>query len=195
MNGFVGDAPVPTEWGTFRCMAFRADDGQEHLAFVIGDVGDGRPVLARMHSECLTGDVFGSRRCDCGPQLAAAMQLIADHGRGVVLYLRGHEGRGIGIASKIRAYELQDQGFDTVDANVCLGLPVDRRDYSPAAAMLVALGVDAVRLITNNPAKTDALTQHGIDVVERVSIPAAVTTENERYLRTKRERMGHQLEL
>lgn len=194
MSGFVADAPVPTEWGTFRCLAFRATDGEEHLAFVMGEVCDGAEVVTRVHSECLTGDVFGSRRCDCGPQLAAAMRLIAQQGRGIVIYLRGHEGRGIGIASKIRAYELQDQGLDTVDANVCLGLPVDRRDYAPAAAMLLQLGVDAVRLITNNPAKTDALTAHGVTVVDRVALPTAVTAENERYLRTKRERMGHQFE-
>ena len=192
---FVAMAPLPTQWGTFTCHAFRDGNGNEHLALVRGDVADGEPVTVRMHSECLTGDVFGSRRCDCGPQLAAAMQLIATLDRGVVVYLRGHEGRGIGLASKISAYELQDLGLDTVDANLHLGLPADSRDYSPAASILSQLGVAAVRLVTNNPDKQRELDELGLPVVERVALPMNVTPENERYLRTKRERMGHRFEL
>lgn len=192
---FVAMAPLPTEWGLFTCHAFRDSSGNEHLALVRGDVADGEPVTVRLHSECLTGDVFGSRRCDCGPQLAAAMQLIAALDRGVLVYLRGHEGRGIGLASKISAYELQDLGLDTVDANLHLGLPADSRDYSPAASMLAQLGVTAVRLITNNPEKESGLAALGVAVIERVSLPMNVTPENERYLRTKRERMGHRFQL
>lgn len=192
---FVATAPVPTRWGTFHCHAFRAADGVEHLAFGQGDLTNDEPVLVRVHSECLTGDVFGSRRCDCGPQLDAAMARIADAGRGVLVYLRGHEGRGIGIAAKIGAYSLQDRGLDTVDANLELGLPVDTRDYTVAATILHQLGVQQVRLVTNNPAKVDGLQAAGIDVVERVAVPAHVTPENERYLRTKRDRMGHRVEL
>ena len=191
----VGAADLPTSWGPFRCVAFRTRDGDEHLAFVRGDVADGQPVLVRVHSECLTGDVFGSRRCDCGPQLAAAMEAIADEGRGVVVYVRGHEGRGIGIGAKILAYALQDQGLDTVDANTELGLPVDARDYGAAAEVLHLLGVRRVRLITNNPDKGRGLTAGGIEVVERVPTSVAATPENERYLRTKRERLGHLIEM
>ena len=191
----VAAAPVPTEWGTFDCHAFRGADGNEHLAFTRGDVHGDDPVTVRVHSECLTGDVFGSRRCDCGPQLAAAMRLIAELDRGVLVYLRGHEGRGIGIGNKISAYELQDRGLDTVDANLELGLPVDTRDYDVAGHVLAHLGVQHVRLITNNPAKVHGLRAVGIDVVDRVQLPLHVTPENERYLRTKRERMGHQFDL
>ena len=151
--------------------------------------------MVRVHSECLTGDVFGSRRCDCGPQLAAAMQRVADDDHGVVVYLRGHEGRGIGIAAKIGAYELQDRGLDTVDANLQLGLPVDTRDYTVAADILRHLGIERVRLMTNNPAKLDGLTAAGIDVVERIVVAPHLTPENRRYLRTKRDRMGHRVEL
>jgi len=187
---------VPTEWGPFRCVAYRDDtDGCEHLAFTVGDLGNGEPALTRVHSECLTGDVFGSRRCDCGPQLGEAMRRIAAHGRGVLVYLRGHEGRGIGIAEKIRAYALQDDGRDTVDANLELGHEVDTRNYAPAAAILRDLGVTEVRLITNNPAKCYALAAHGVRPVERVPVRAHVTPENESYLRTKRQRMGHLIEL
>ncbi len=167
----VADARLPTELGAFRCLAFRSDadvDGVTHLALVCGDVAaGGEPVVVRVHSECLTGDVFGSRRCDCGPQLHEAMRRITAAGRGVVVYLCGHEGRGIGIGHKLQAYELQDQGFDTVDANVELGLPVDDRDYVAGAAILHELGADRIRLLTNNPAKTAALTAHGIEVVAR----------------------------
>lgn len=192
----VGWANVPTEWGTFTCVAYRSVvDDIEHLAFVRGDVADAGPTLVRVHSECLTGDVFGSRRCDCGPQLAAAMRHIARTDHGVLVYLRGHEGRGIGLAHKIQAYSLQDAGLDTVDANVELGLPVDRRDYAVGAQILIDLGVSRVRMMTNNPAKERGLTDHGVSVVERVPLQVLATPENTRYLRTKRDRMGHLIDL
>ncbi len=188
----IGEATVPTEWGPFNCVAFRSEiDDTEHLAFVRGDVGDGAPTLVRVHSECLTGDVFGSKRCDCGPQLAAAMSRINDEGRGVVVYLRGHEGRGIGIGHKIRAYSLQDAGLDTVDANLKLGLPVDNREYGIGAQILADLGVHRLRLMTNNPAKYGGIAGYGLSVVERVPLAALATAENVEYLRTKRDRMGH----
>jgi 3,4-dihydroxy 2-butanone 4-phosphate synthase / GTP cyclohydrolase II len=190
----VAEAPVPTRHGTFTCQAWRSElDGVDHLAFVKGDPGADEPLLVRVHSECLTGDVFGSRRCDCGSQLDDAMAVIADAGRGVIVYLRGHEGRGIGIASKLQAYELQDGGHDTVDANVHLGLPVDSREYGTAAQILLELGVQRLRLITNNPAKCDDLGAFGIEIAERVSLPARSTPENITYLETKRQRMGHLL--
>ena len=193
---FIGAAPVPTEWGTFTCHAYRSTiDGVEHLAFTQGDISKGGPVLTRVHSECLTGDVFGSRRCDCGPQLDAAMKLIAEEGRGIVVYLRGHEGRGIGIGHKIRAYSLQDEGLDTVDANLQLGLPVDSREYGIGAQILADLGAEELRLMTNNPAKYGGLGGYGLSVVERVAIEIAATPENERYLRTKKERLGHLIEI
>jgi 3,4-dihydroxy 2-butanone 4-phosphate synthase/GTP cyclohydrolase II len=144
-----------------------------------------------VHSECLTGDVFGSKRCDCGPQLSAAMQQINEEGRGVVVYLRGHEGRGIGIGHKIRAYSLQDEGFDTVDANTELGLPVDSREYGIGAQILADLGARELRLMTNNPAKYGGIAGYGLSIVERVQLDIAPTPENEAYLRTKRDRMGH----
>jgi 3,4-dihydroxy 2-butanone 4-phosphate synthase/GTP cyclohydrolase II len=188
----IGSAVLPTEWGQFTCVAYRSElDDTEHLAFVAGDVGDGEPTLVRVHSECLTGDVFGSRRCDCGPQLAMAMQQIAAEGRGVVVYLRGHEGRGIGIGHKIRAYSLQDEGLDTVDANVELGLPVDSREYGIGAQILADLGVNRLRVLTNNPAKYGGLAGYGLTIVERVAIASLPTPENVDYLRTKRDRMGH----
>jgi 3,4-dihydroxy 2-butanone 4-phosphate synthase/GTP cyclohydrolase II len=196
----IADVEMPTQWGVFRCHAFESTlDGIEHLAFVYGDVttdlgGDAREgILVRVHSECLTGDVFGSRRCDCGPQLAAAMQQIADEGAGVVVYLRGHEGRGIGLGHKIRAYELQERGHDTVDANTELGLPVDSREYGIGAQILVDLGVSRLRLLTNNPAKYGGLQGFGLEITERVGLETTPTPENLRYLRTKRERMGHVL--
>ena len=193
---FISSAPVPTEWGIFTCHAYRNTvDGIEHLAFTQGDISAPGSVLTRVHSECLTGDVFGSRRCDCGPQLAAAMQKISEEGRGVVVYLRGHEGRGIGIGHKIRAYSLQDEGFDTVDANTELGLPVDSREYGIGAQILADLGASELRLMTNNPAKYGGLEGYGLAVVERVSIEIASTPENEKYLRTKKERMGHLIDM
>jgi 3,4-dihydroxy 2-butanone 4-phosphate synthase/GTP cyclohydrolase II len=161
------------------------------LAFVRGNVSNGDPVLTRVHSECLTGDVFGSLRCDCGDQLSVAMKLIADQGRGVMVYLRGHEGRGIGIGHKIRAYSLQDQGLDTVDANTQLGLPVDSREYGIGAQILADLGARELRLMTNNPAKYGGIAGYGLRVVERVPIITAMTNENRSYLSTKRDRLGH----
>lgn len=188
----MGQAQVPTDWGNFSCTAFKSDvDGTEHLAFSLGTVDDGQPVLVRVHSECLTGDVFSSRRCDCGPQLHSAMSLIAEEGRGIVVYLRGHEGRGIGIGHKIRAYSLQDGGLDTVDANTELGLPVDSREYGIGAQILADLGANKLRLITNNPAKYGGIEGYGLEIIERVAINPVATEENIKYLQTKRDRMGH----
>jgi len=192
----IGQAQVPTDWGTFTCTAYRSHlDDTEHLAFSMGDVDDGNPSLVRVHSECLTGDVFSSRRCDCGPQLNSAMALIAKEGRGVVVYLRGHEGRGIGIGHKIRAYSLQDGGLDTVDANTELGLPVDSREYGIGAQILADLGANKLRLITNNPAKYGGLEGYGLEIIERVALNPLPTEENLKYLQTKRDRMGHLLDL
>jgi len=188
----IGSARVPTQWGEFECVAYRSTiDGIEHLAFVRGDIGSGAPVLTRVHSECLTGDVFGSLRCDCGDQLSAALQLIAKNDHGVLVYLRGHEGRGIGIGHKIRAYSLQDQGVDTVDANTQLGLPVDSREYGIGAQILADLGAQELRLMTNNPAKYGGIAGYGLRVVERVPIVITMTDENRAYLSTKRDRLGH----
>ncbi|PRY17844.1 GTP cyclohydrolase II [Kineococcus rhizosphaerae] len=189
----VGEARLPTTSGTFRALAYRQADGVEYLALVTGDLGDGHDVLVRLHSECLTGDVLGSLRCDCGPQLHAALEAITAEGRGVVLYLRGQEGRGIGLAEKIAAYALQEQGRDTVEANVDLGLPVDARDYTGAVAVLRDLGVRDVELMTHNPVKVRALEAHGVPVLRRRDLPVAQTVDNLRYLRTKRDRMGHEL--
>lgn len=185
---------LPTAHGTFTAYGFRSTaDGVEHVALVHGDLGDGADVLVRMHSECLTGDVFGSQRCDCGPQLDASLDRIQQEGRGVVVYLRGHEGRGIGLMSKLRAYELQERGRDTLDANLELGLPADARDYAAGAQILADLGVRSVRLMTNNPDKSDALARHGIDVLRREPMPVTASEHNLHYLRTKRDRMGHDL--
>lgn len=190
----VAEAAVPTRHGSFSCQAWRSPiDGADHLAFVRGDVSGGDPVLVRVHSECVTGDVFGSLRCDCGTQLDDALAAIAEAGRGIVVYVRGHEGRGIGIASKLEAYRLQDSGHDTVDANLHLGLPIDGREYGTAAQILMALRVDRVRLITNNPAKYNDLAGFGIELVERVASPTNETPENITYLETKRRRLGHLL--
>jgi 3,4-dihydroxy 2-butanone 4-phosphate synthase/GTP cyclohydrolase II len=192
----MGEAAVPTEFGTFTCVAYKSTiDNIEHLAFVKGTITGKEPILVRVHSECLTGDVFGSRRCDCGPQLATAMQMVDEAGAGVIVYLRGHEGRGIGIGHKIRAYSLQDEGFDTVDANTELGLPVDSREYGIGAQILADLGVRELKLMTNNPAKYGGLGGYGLTVVERVSLNTIPTPENEVYLRTKRERMGHHIDM
>lgn len=187
------EADLPTQHGAFRVVAYRdIQTGREHAAIVKGDVaGDG--VLCRIHSECLTGDLFGSLRCDCGPQLRDALDLIEAEGRGLVLYLR-QEGRGIGLIDKIAAYELQEQGLDTVEANLRLGHPEDARTYEAARDMLRDLGVRSVRLLTNNPAKAEALEALGFDVAERVPHEAAVHDHNRAYLRTKKERMGHTLE-
>jgi 3,4-dihydroxy 2-butanone 4-phosphate synthase/GTP cyclohydrolase II len=197
----VAETVIPNAHGNWRAYGYRSDvDGVEHLALVLGEIEGpagsaeaGEDVLTRVHSECLTGDVFGSQRCDCGAQLDAAMAKIAERGRGIVLYLRGHEGRGIGLLSKLQAYNLQDAGEDTVDANLKLGLPVDAREYSVAAQLLDDLGVRSVRLLTNNPAKVDALAAHGFGVT-RIPLPAVATPQNLRYLTTKRDRLGHQLD-
>jgi 3,4-dihydroxy 2-butanone 4-phosphate synthase/GTP cyclohydrolase II len=190
----VTHARVPTDHGEFACHAWEAaTDGVEHLAFVQGDVGDGEPVLVRVHSECLTGDVFGSHRCDCGAQLDDSLAMIAAEGRGVVVYLRGHEGRGIGLAHKLEAYNLQDRGRDTVDANLELGLPVDTREYGIGAQILLDLGISKLRLMTNNPAKQRGLDRYGLEVVERVPLPPRTTSDNLAYLQAKRERLGHLL--
>jgi 3,4-dihydroxy 2-butanone 4-phosphate synthase/GTP cyclohydrolase II len=185
---------LPTRYGDFRAYGYRSTvDGVEHIALVTGDLGDGEDVLVRVHSECLTGDIFGSLRCDCGPQLQASLERVADRGRGVVLYLRGHEGRGIGLVSKLRAYELQERGRDTLDANLELGLPADARDYAAGAQILTDLGVRSVRLMTNNPEKSAALVRHGLHITGREPMPVPAGEHNLRYLRTKRDRMGHDL--
>ncbi len=191
----VATATLPTRYGTFKSYAFRMVSGDaEHLALVMGDVSDQASVLTRLHSECLTGDVLGSYRCDCGEQLDLALRYIAAEGRGVLLYLRGHEGRGIGLSNKIRAYALQEQGLDTVEANLELGLPDDAREYDSAAAILRILKVTSVRLISNNPKKFDTLAKHGIPVCERVALAIPVRDENERYIRTKQVKFGHYFE-
>jgi 3,4-dihydroxy 2-butanone 4-phosphate synthase/GTP cyclohydrolase II len=191
----VAEARLPTEWGEFTCFAYQSMiDHETHLAFVMGAPQGEDNVLVRVHSECLTGDVFGSLRCDCGHQLQAAMAKIAQAGLGVVVYLRGHEGRGIGITHKLRAYKLQDDGRDTVDANLELGLPIDSREYGIGAQILVDLGITTMRLMTNNPAKRGGLEGFGLEIVDRVALESVPNPENIRYLITKRERMGHLLE-
>jgi 3,4-dihydroxy 2-butanone 4-phosphate synthase / GTP cyclohydrolase II len=188
----VVEARIPTEYGTFRAVGYRATySTAEHLALVFGDIGDGSDVLVRMHSECLTGDVLGSLRCDCGPQLRTSLARVAAAGRGVVMYMRGHEGRGIGLLHKLQAYQLQDDGRDTVDANLELGLPADARDYGTGAQILYDLGVRTMRLLTNNPAKRAGLEGYGLQIVGREPLPVRAHAENLRYLRTKRDRMGH----
>ena len=191
----VAATRLPTTSGSFQAVGYRAYDGSEHLALLAGDISDGADVLVRVHSECLTGDVLGSLRCDCGEQLARSLAAVRAEGRGVVLYLRGHEGRGVGLLHKLQAYALQDAGADTVDANLELGLPVDARDYVAAAAMLRELGVRSVRLLTNNPAKHAGLETGGIRVLGRVALPTTPNPENARYLQVKRDRMGHDLEV
>ncbi|MEV7370346.1 bifunctional 3,4-dihydroxy-2-butanone-4-phosphate synthase/GTP cyclohydrolase II [Streptomyces sp. NPDC090301] len=188
------EVQLPTAHGDFTAYGYRSTvDGVEHVALVHGEIGDGEDVLVRVHSECLTGDIFHSLRCDCGPQLQASMDRVTEAGRGVVVYLRGHEGRGIGLLSKLRAYELQERGRDTLDANLELGLPADARDYAAGAQILVDLGVRSLRLMTNNPDKIDALTRHGLTVEGREPMPVTAGEHNLRYLRTKRDRMGHDL--
>ena len=183
---------LPTKYGDFRCASFESvSDGVIHLALFTGEIDTGEPVLVRVHSECLTGDVLGSLRCDCGEQLDASIAAIAQVGAGVVVYLRGHEGRGIGIAHKLAAYHLQDGGLDTVDANTALGLPVDAREYAVGAQILADLGVKKVRLLTNNPAKGAGLARFDLEIVERVPLASTPNEHNIRYLDTKQKRMGH----
>jgi 3,4-dihydroxy 2-butanone 4-phosphate synthase/GTP cyclohydrolase II len=192
----VATTALPTEFGAFIAHGYRdAVSGAEHVALVCGDprLSGGTDVLVRLHSECLTGDVFGSQRCDCGPQLQAAMAAVTAEGAGVVVYLRGHEGRGIGLVDKLRAYALQDHGSDTVDANLALGLPADSRDYASGAQILRELGITSVRLLTNNPAKTRGLRAYGVQVSETLPLVIEPTADNLRYLHTKAERMGHDL--
>lgn len=190
----VARTPLPNRHGAWEAFGYASSlDGSEHLALVYGDLGDGENVLVRVHSECLTGDMFGSLRCDCGAQLDASMAAIAREGRGALIYLRGHEGRGIGLLHKLRAYQLQDEGADTVDANLRLGLPADARDYGTGAQILADLGVWSVRLLTNNPAKLAGLERFGVQTLERIPLPVEPTGHNLRYLRTKRDRLGHSL--
>jgi len=188
---FIESSNLPTAWGVFEMHGFIDDlTDKEHLALTMGDLGDGQPVLARVHSECLTGDALFSLRCDCGAQLQAAMQRISDEGRGALFYLR-QEGRGIGLINKIRAYRLQDAGADTVEANERLGFGADMRDYSMLGPMLEHLGIRSVRLLTNNPRKVAALQSFGVAVTERLPLHTARNPHNEKYLRTKAGKLGH----
>ena len=187
---YIASCRLPTEWGVFTMHGFEEADGQEHIALSMGDFSDGLPVLSRIHSECLTGDALFSQKCDCGPQLKAAMQAVQKEGRGIIVYLR-QEGRGIGLINKIRAYRLQDQGLDTVEANLKLGLPVDARDFSLAKHIYDHLGVHEIKLLTNNPEKVSTLQQAGISIVERIPLQVGENSENERYLHTKAEKLGH----
>ena len=191
----VASARIPTDHGEFQSIAYEDHRGRTHVALVRGDLASRPETLVRVHSECFTGDVLGSRRCDCGEQLDSALALIAAEGAGVVVYIRGHEGRGIGLRHKLEAYELQDQGLDTVDANLALGLGVDARDYGVGAQILADLGVTRMRLITNNPAKRAGLEGHGLVTVERVPLPTTPRAENRSYLIAKRDRMGHELDV
>ena len=192
----VAEATIPTPYGEFRSYAYESlVDGRTHVALTLGEIGDGAGVLTRVHSECLTGDVFGSLRCDCGQQLDRAMAEIGGAGRGVILYIRGHEGRAIGLAHKLRAYELQDRGRDTVEANLELGFPADQRDYGIGAQILVDLGVRSMRLLTNNPDKRAGLEGYGLSIDERIPLQVAPTPQNIGYLRTKREKMGHLIDV
>ena len=189
----IATCRLPTEWGEFTMHGFEeVATGQEHVALCMGDVSNGVPVLARLHSECLTGDALFSKRCDCGPQLEAAMQAIQKEGRGVILYLR-QEGRGIGLINKIRAYQLQDTGLDTVEANLHLGLPVDARNFAIAKDMLAVLNIKELRLMTNNPDKVQVFEELGIHVVERMALEVGRNPENEFYLNTKADKLGHLL--
>ncbi|MDQ6855351.1 MAG: bifunctional 3,4-dihydroxy-2-butanone-4-phosphate synthase/GTP cyclohydrolase II [Actinomycetota bacterium] len=192
----ISEARIPTKYGEFTAYVFESLlDGTEHMAFVRGEVTGQSNVLVRVHSECLTGDVFGSMRCDCGLQLDLALERVAAEDQGVVVYLRGHEGRGIGLGHKLRAYTLQDQGRDTVQANVELGFPVDSREYGIGSQILVDLGITTMRVMTNNPAKYGGLEGYGLEIVERVPLRAHPTDENIAYLRAKQEKMGHLLEI
>lgn len=189
----VTETRLPTDFGEFRAVGYRNTlDGVEHVALVVGDVTGG-DVPVRVHSECLTGDVFGSRRCDCGQQLHYSLRYVQEQGRGVVLYMRGHEGRGIGLLAKLQAYQLQDEGADTVDANLTLGYPADAREFGTGAQILRDLGITSLNLISNNPTKRHGLTGHGIRIAGRTPVPVEVHADNVNYLRTKRDRMGHEL--
>jgi 3,4-dihydroxy 2-butanone 4-phosphate synthase/GTP cyclohydrolase II len=190
----TAQAQIPTEQGEFTAITYESlVDGTTHVALVLGEIGEGQRTLVRVHSECLTGDVFGSMRCDCGDQLKSAVARIGKEGSGVVLYIRGHEGRAIGLTHKLKAYQLQEQGRDTVEANVELGFPADPRDYGIGAQILVDLGVRSMRLLTNNPAKRAGLEGYGLSIVERVPLETRPNPENIQYLRTKREKLGHLL--
>jgi 3,4-dihydroxy 2-butanone 4-phosphate synthase / GTP cyclohydrolase II len=192
----VATAMIPTSWGEFRAFAYESlVDARTHVALVLGDIGEGEDVMTRVHSECLTGDVFGSLRCDCGSQLERALELIGKEGRGVILYIRGHEGRAIGLTHKLRAYELQDQGRDTVEANIELGFAADQREYGIGAQILSDLGVRTMRLLTNNPDKRAGLEGHGLSIVERIPLETDPTPQNIDYLRTKAAKLGHLLEV
>ena len=192
----ISQARIPTDFGEFTASVYGSTlDSIQHVALVKGDVRGKSNVLVRVHSECLTGDVFGSSRCDCGQQLRLAMEKVECEGEGVILYLRGHEGRGIGLAHKLRAYCLQDMGRDTVEANVELGFPADAREYGIGAQILLDLGLTTIRLMTNNPAKYQGLAGYDLTIVERVPLKAPLTVENQRYLRTKQEKLGHLLEM
>jgi 3,4-dihydroxy 2-butanone 4-phosphate synthase / GTP cyclohydrolase II len=191
----VAEAKLPTKFGEFIAVAYKSDvDPAEHLALVMGDVDEGPPVLVRVHSECATGDIFGSLRCDCGEQLAIAMKMIAKEGRGVIIYMR-QEGRGIGFHNKIKAYALQDQGLDTVEANISLGFAVDLRDYGVGAQIMTDLGIHEIRLMTNNPKKVISLEGHGLKVVETVPIVVKPNPHNRHYLETKQKKMGHMMDI
>ena len=188
-------AALPTAVGEFKAVGYESFDGRHHIALVAGDISDGRDVLTRMHSECLTGDVFNSLRCDCGNQLESALQRIAEEGRGVLVYIRGHEGRGIGLLHKLKAYKLQESGQDTVEANQTLGFPPDPRDYGVGAQILVDLGVSSMRLLTNNPKKRAGLEGYGLEITENVPLQTPTTPHNIAYLTAKRDKLGHELDL
>lgn len=191
----IVEARIPTRYGSFQAFGYRSlVDDRQHMALVYGQIGDGEGVLTRVHSECLTGDVFGSLRCDCGDQLDQALARVSEAGRGVVLYIRGHEGRGIGLLHKLAAYNLQDEGLDTVDANVNLGLPVDARDYGVGAQILYDLGVRSMRLLTNNPKKRAGIEGYGLSIIEQVPLSVNPNDENRGYLETKASRLGHTLD-
>ena len=187
------DAHLPTEHGDFRIRVFHEENGLDHVALTLGNMEGPDPVLVRVHSECLTGDAFGSLRCDCGPQLDSALRQIAERGWGALIYLR-QEGRGIGLHAKIQAYHLQDHGADTLDANLKLGLPADARNYEIAAEILQSIGVNRISLLSNNPDKVQQLEKHGINVEERMPILAGIGDKNRGYLKTKLERMGHEID-
>ncbi len=192
-DNIPADARLPTPYGNYRIRVFHEENGLDHVALTLGDMEGPDPVLVRVHSECLTGDAFGSLRCDCGPQLESALRQISECGWGALIYLR-QEGRGIGLHAKIQAYHLQDQGADTLDANLKLGLPGDARDYEIAAEILHSIGVNRISLLSNNPNKVEQLQDYGIIVEERIPLLAGIGEDNRKYLKTKLERMGHQID-